>query len=76
MTLDQLLESEALEPYISPAYKEPHSRESMIIRKMRNNVVKKYPKNFENAFLSRVFNDASEGTETVTRRDVTEDSEE
>lgn len=72
MTLEQMLASEALEPYISPAYKDPHSSESMIIRKMRNNAVKKYPKNFENAFLSRVFNNATGEVSTEERRDVTE----
>lgn len=46
--LDQALS--CLEPnyaqYISPAWKELVSREAMIIRKMRNNILKKIPKDF------------------------------
>lgn len=38
-----------LSQYISPAWKEDFSSESMIIRKMQNNVVKKIPKDFGNA---------------------------
>lgn len=70
MTLDEMLSDERLEPYISVAWKSPHSSESMIVRKMRNNAVKKYPKNFENAFLARAYMEADE--ETTERRDVTE----
>lgn len=40
---------------ISPAYLNPHSRESMIIRKMRNNCLTKYPKDFGNAFLANAY---------------------
>ena len=41
-----VLDDEELAPFISPSWKEDFSRESMIIRKMRNNVVKKIPKDF------------------------------
>ena len=34
---------------ISPAWYQSSSREAMIERKMRNNAIKKYPKNFDNA---------------------------
>lgn len=33
----------------------PHSREAMIERKMKNNATKKYPKDFRNAFVERAF---------------------
>ena len=40
------LDDEELAPYISPSWKEDFSREAMIIRKIRNNIVKKIPKDF------------------------------
>lgn len=74
MSLDEMLTDKTLDEYISPAWKDAQSSESMIIRKMRNNVVKKYPKNFENAFLARAFNEASDETAKQVRRDVTENA--
>ena len=41
MSLDDILDSQEYQSYISPAWKSPQSRESMIVRKMRNNIVKK-----------------------------------
>src|SRR5699024_3136027 len=46
--LDGTLKDEELRKYISPAWKDSQSRESMIVRKMRNNIVKKIPKDFGN----------------------------
>lgn len=43
-TLDEMLSCDAARPYISAAWLD--TSESMIVRKMRNNAVKKYPKNF------------------------------
>ena len=54
--LDKILDSEELDPYISPAWKEFQSREQMIIRKMRNNVVKKIPKDFDSALTAEQYN--------------------
>lgn len=54
--LDKILDSEELAPYISPAWKEYQSREQMIIRKMRNNVVKKIPKDFGSALVAEQYN--------------------
>lgn len=54
--LDKILDSEELAPYISPAWTEYQSREQMIIRKMRNNVVKKIPKDFGSAIAAEQFN--------------------
>lgn len=52
--LDALDDPELL-PYISPAWSEFQSREGMIIRKMRNNAVKKIPKDFGNAYLELTY---------------------
>ena len=57
MALDELLDFPEVQKWISPSWSEPHSRESMILRKMRNNAVKKFPKNFGSAYanLQRAF---------------------
>ncbi|WP_201024422.1 hypothetical protein [Sporosarcina koreensis] len=54
------LDDEDLQQYISPAWKDPQSRESMIIRKMRNNIVKKIPKDFGNAFVEMTYEQAED----------------
>lgn len=41
-----VLDNEEFEPWISSAWRSEYSREAMIIRKMRNNIVKKIPKDF------------------------------
>ena len=43
-TLEEMLECELARPYISAAWLD--TPESMIVRKMRNNAIKKYPKDF------------------------------
>ena len=53
--LDMILDDKDLQPYISPAWSEPQSRESMIIRKMRNNVMKKIPKDFGNPVVAQEY---------------------
>ena len=55
-SLDEILNSEEMQTLgnISPAWKEPQSREAMIIRKMRNRIVKKIPKDFSNAYIQSV----------------------
>ena len=55
LTVDQALDVPELQPYISPAWKDRHSRESMIIRKMRNNAVKPIPKDFSSAFVASAY---------------------
>lgn len=65
LDLEGILDSEALQPYISPAWTEPQSREQMIIRKMRNNAVKKYPKDFGSSFVSESYNGMDESYRDV-----------
>ncbi|MCO7124734.1 hypothetical protein NIE88_02950 [Sporolactobacillus shoreicorticis] len=45
----------------SPVWKDPQSQECMIIRKMRNNVVKKIPKDFGNAVIQMSYEDSIDG---------------
>lgn len=54
--LDKILDDEKLQLYISPAWTEFQSREQMIIRKMRNNVAKKIPKDFGSAIAAEQYN--------------------
>lgn len=55
-SLDEILNNEEMQTLgsISPAWKEPQSREAMIVRKMRNRIVKKIPKDFSNAYVQSV----------------------
>lgn len=71
-SLEEILDDDSIEKYISPAWKSPQSRESMIIRKMRNNVVKKIPKNFENAYVAMKYQEQDDEIVSSVRKDVTE----
>lgn len=62
LDLDSLLDSADFDKYISPAWKEEQSRESMIIRKMRNNIVKKIPKDFSSSYVAEIYNENSDET--------------
>jgi len=61
-----------LQEYISPAWKEYQSREQMIIRKMRNNIVKKIPKDFGSAFIEMTYAESSDETLAQANREITE----
>lgn len=60
LDLDALLDNAEFDKYISPAWKEEQSRESMIIRKMRNNIVKKIPKDFSSSFVAEIYNESTD----------------
>lgn len=68
--LEQLNDTYA--KFISPAWKEPQSRESMIIRKMRNNITKKIPKDFGNAYVTTQYDEATDEDYARVRKDITE----
>lgn len=68
--LEQLKESYAR--FISPAWKDEQSRESMILRKMRNNITKKIPKDFGNAFVTRQYDEATDEEYARVRKDITD----
>lgn len=55
MSLEAMLEDTELRPFISPAWYSGASREDMILRKLKNNATKKYPKNFENSFAASAY---------------------
>ena len=54
-TLEQIFKDEEALKIMSPAWRAPHSREAMILRKMRNNAVKKIPKEFSTAFAAQAY---------------------
>lgn len=66
------LDDPELQEYISPAWKDPHSRESMIIRKMRNNIVKKIPKDFGSAFVEIIYENNTDQEYKRVRKEITE----
>lgn len=66
-TLDEILDDESLAAYISPAWREPQSRELMIIRKMRNNIVKKIPKDFQNGFAAGQYEGKAADDDEITK---------
>ncbi len=54
-TVEAILACDELKPWISPSYSEFQSQESMIIRKMRNNITRKIPKDFGNANIAHAY---------------------
>ena len=68
--LDDILDDPELQPYISPAWTEPYSRESMIERKMRNNAIKKIPKDFGNGALETMFEETTDDTYRAAAREI------
>ena len=60
LELDALLDCADFDAYISPAWKE--NSEAMIIRKMRNNIAKKIPKDFSSSLEAEMYNINSDET--------------
>lgn len=57
LDLDAILDSNEFDSFISPAWKDGQSRESMVERKMCNNICKKIPKNFASSLESEIYNE-------------------
>ncbi len=70
--LDAALDDEELQQWISPSWTELHSRESMIERKMRNNAIKKIPKNFANGAMETLFEEVTDEVYRSTAREIAE----
>lgn len=69
-TVDEMLECEVAKPYISAAWLD--TPESMIVRKMRNNAIKKYRKDF-NSMAKQSFNQLDE-TYVQTQEEIAENA--
>ena len=74
MSLEELLDCADVQKWISPSWSEPQSRESMIVRKMRNNAIKKFPKDFGSAYAAQVYNELSDETIASTSREIAENA--
>lgn len=70
MSLDEILDDKSLESFISPAWRSPQSREQMIIRKMRNNIVKKIPKDFGTGLAAGQYEQSADSDD----REITKDA--
>ncbi|MFD0710588.1 hypothetical protein [Paenibacillus sp. GCM10027626] len=68
------LDDPELQKWISPAWMEFQSRESMIIRKIRNNIVKKIPKDFGSAYVEMLHSDATDDTAYEVRQEINENA--
>jgi len=68
--IDRSLDDDELQQYISPAWKNPQSRESMLIRKMRNNVVKRIPKDFGSHFVQSQYDETTDETYREAQREI------
>lgn len=68
------LDDPELQEYISPAWSEYQSRESMLIRKMRNNIVKKIPKDFGNPVIEMIHSEVSDDSYAAIRREINENA--
>ena len=51
MTLDEMLADEEVLKYVNPTYTSGGSKEQMILRKMKNNALKNYPKEYDTSFI-------------------------
>jgi hypothetical protein len=68
------LDDEELQKWISPAWTDYQSRENMIIRKMRNNVVKKIPKDFGNAYIEMQYSAATDEKFVSVQKEIRENA--
>jgi len=75
LDLEALLDSPEFDTYISPAWKEEQSRETMIVRKMRNNIVKKIPKDFASSLQAELYNESADETYKAYKAEMIEASE-
>ncbi|NLC96184.1 MAG: hypothetical protein GX675_01240 [Erysipelotrichaceae bacterium] len=55
LELDKIFEDEEALKIMSSSWSSPHSREAMILRKLRNNCIKKIPKDFTNSFVASTY---------------------
>lgn len=76
LSLEAILDDKEAQKWTSPAWSSPHSREAMILRKMRNNAIKPMPKDFKNAFAAleyeRTFDDYEQYSQSAVQPDPEE----
>jgi hypothetical protein len=58
--LDKFLANPEVKKYINPTYTSFGSKEAMILRKMQNNALKQYPKDYESSIVAKAISDMNE----------------
>lgn len=86
MTLDEMLTDSELTNsvqvdgdwinLISPAWKSEHSKDAMILRKMQNNAIKKYPKDFKSSYVESKYESTFEDYDQYKKDAIDVKSEE
>jgi len=73
-TLDEILDDTSIctRGKVSPAWRSPSSRELMIVRKMKNNVLKNYPKDYKTTIIADAVNDIARNEDEGTIIDVSQ----
>ena len=68
--LDKFLANPEVKKYINPTYTSFGSKEAMIERKMKNNALKQYPKDYESSIVAKAVSDMAEDyDESLNNRD-------
>lgn len=72
MTLDEMLADEEILKYVNPTYTSGGSKEQMILRKMKNNALKNYPKEYDNSYIKNAVENMFEDKDDslLERKDV------
>lgn len=52
LTVDEILDNPEWKKWVNPTYTSGGSKEAMIIRKMKNNALKNYPKEYDNSYIA------------------------
>lgn len=52
LTVDQILANQEWMKWVNPTYTSGGSKEAMVIRKMKNNALKNYPKEYDNTYIT------------------------
>jgi len=77
MTVDEMLNDEDLLEYINPTYTSGGSKEAMIMRKMKNNALKYYPKEYDNSYITNavqnMFEEQDKSALEKKHKDILED---
>ena len=74
LTVDEILKSPEWRKYLTPTYTSGGSVESMVLRKMKNNALKNYPKEYDNSAIrnavEKMFEDNDESLKVKENENV------
>ena len=74
--LDKFLAYPEVKKYINPTYTSFGSREAMILRKMQNNALKQYPKDYESSIVAKAVSDMAEDyDDSLSKKDFIDNDE-